>query len=77
MSIQRLSDRGGKYLVRWREGGRQRSQLFDRKGDAEVFELEIKRRKQLGTLAASVMLSRTTLSELCRTSGGRAMRSRT
>jgi hypothetical protein len=42
------------WEVRWREAGRgsrQRQRSFDRKGDAETFEREVKRRKQLGELA--------------------------
>jgi hypothetical protein len=34
--------------VRWREGGKQRSRTFDRKGDADTFDREVKRRLQLG-----------------------------
>ena len=42
------------WQVRWRDGGRdspRRQRTFDRKGDAETFEREVKRRKQLGELA--------------------------
>jgi integrase len=42
------------WEVRWREGGRdsrRRQRTFDRKGDAETFDREVKRRKQLGELA--------------------------
>jgi site-specific recombinase XerD len=42
------------WEVRWREGGRdsrRRQRTFDRKADAETFEREVKRRKQLGELA--------------------------
>lgn len=63
MSIRRRPERGNQYEVQWREGGRSRAKLFARKGDAEAFELDIKRRKQLGPLASSVMMSRLTLSE--------------
>lgn len=68
MSIHKRPDRprpDGKpsYQVKWREGGRQRSRMFDRSGDAEAFELEIDRRKQLGPLAGTVMVSRMTLAE--------------
>lgn len=45
MSVQRDRDR---WRVRWREGGRQRSRSFDRKGDADLFDREVKRRLQLG-----------------------------
>jgi integrase len=45
MSVQRDRDR---WRVRWREGGRQRSRSFDRKGDADLFDREVRRRLQLG-----------------------------
>ncbi|MGB0093168.1 MAG: hypothetical protein WBP81_11635 [Solirubrobacteraceae bacterium] len=62
MSIQ-WNRRAVKWEVRWREGGKQPSRLFDRKGDARAFELEIDRRKQLGALAPGVMQSKMTLAE--------------
>jgi integrase len=41
--------RNGKWQVKWQEpGGRQRSRTFDRKGDADRFDAEVRRRKQLG-----------------------------
>lgn len=49
-SIRRIDE----WEVRWREAGRgsrRRQRTFDRKGDAETFEREVKRRKQLGELA--------------------------
>ena len=42
------------YRVRWRPGGRGstfHSRVFDRREDAERFETEVLRRKQLGDLA--------------------------
>ncbi len=42
------------YRVRWRPGGRGstfHSRVFDRREDAERFETELRRRKQLGDLA--------------------------
>lgn len=53
----------GKYEVRWLEDGRHPSRLFDRKGDADAFDLEKKRQRQLGALAPTVMRSRITLAE--------------
>jgi hypothetical protein len=53
----------GKYEVRWLEGGRHPSRLFDRKGDADAFDLEKKRQRQLGALAPTVMRSRITLAQ--------------
>jgi integrase len=43
------------------EGGRHRSRTFERHGDAEAFETDIKRRRQLESLAVSVLQSRVTL----------------
>lgn len=67
MSIRRhpINERDTRkgYEVMWREGGRQRSRMFDRKGDADAFELDVKRRQQLGPLASTVMVSRMTLAE--------------
>jgi integrase len=40
--------RGKKWQVKWREGERQRSRTFDRKGDADTFDREVSRAKQLG-----------------------------
>jgi integrase len=43
-------NRGHVWEVRYREGGRHRSRVFDRKADAEDFQADVRRRKQLGTL---------------------------
>ena len=56
------------YRVRWRIGGRgtrEQVRSFDRRADAERFETEMRRRKQLGELA-SVKPSRVTLDEFAR-----------
>lgn len=42
----------GKWRVKWRAGGCQRSRTFDRKGDATTFDAEMKRRLQLGPALA-------------------------
>lgn len=63
MSIRRRPDRNRGYEVRYREGGRERSRTFTRKGDAEVFEADVKRRRQLGPIAAGVIMSRITVAE--------------
>lgn len=60
MSIQK---RGSRYLVRWREGGQQPGRTFARRRDAEAFELDLKRRAQLGALAPGVLQSRVTLAQ--------------
>ncbi len=46
------------YLVRWREDGRQRGRRFTRKGDADAWDREVKRRQQLGPLAVQQMTSK-------------------
>jgi integrase len=51
------------YQVEWREGGRKRSRLFRRSGDADAFDLEVRRRRQLGPLAGTVIQSQLTLAE--------------
>jgi integrase len=64
MSIHKRPN--GKFEVKWRDGGRGapiRSRTFERAGDAEAFELDVKRRKQLGSLAPSVLQSKQTLAE--------------
>lgn len=43
--------RPGVWVVRWREGGRNRQKLIGRKRDAEAFDADIKRLKRLGSLA--------------------------
>ena len=58
---------GQQAEVRWEEGGRHRSRTFERWGDAEAFEDEIKRRKRLGPLAGSVIQTEMTLGEFVRT----------
>jgi hypothetical protein len=49
VSVQK---RGTGYVVRCREGGRQLSRSFDRRGDAVVFETDVKRR---GSSARSLL----------------------
>jgi integrase len=66
MSIRKRPDRGNQYEVRWEEGGRHASRLFTRKGDATAFELDVKRRKQLGPLAGTVIQSHVTLTDFVR-----------
>jgi hypothetical protein len=46
------------YRVMWREDGRQRSRGFDRKRDAEAWDAEVKRRRQLGPLAVAQLTER-------------------
>jgi hypothetical protein len=45
--------RGDKWTVRYREGGRNHARTFDRKRDAERFDAETTRRRQLGGLVGS------------------------
>jgi integrase len=39
------------YTVRWRDGARNRQRSFDRRADAQRWDGEVRRRRQLGTLA--------------------------
>ncbi|MBV8940548.1 MAG: hypothetical protein JO321_14460 [Solirubrobacterales bacterium] len=48
MSVQR---RGKAWVVRWKEGKRHRQRTFDRAEHARLFDGELRRRRQLGTLA--------------------------
>jgi integrase len=50
VSVKRRADTK-QWEVRWRENGRNRSRSFASKGDANAFEVEVQRRKRLGTLA--------------------------
>jgi integrase len=54
VSVERVKRSGRKdgWKVRYRDAaGRARAQNFDRKDDAEAFDLEVRRRRRLGTLA--------------------------
>jgi integrase-like protein len=46
-----IYQRGRIWVVRYREGGRQRSQSFDKKADAEAFRIDRRRARQLGAHA--------------------------
>ena len=53
MSIERIErKRGAGWRVRWREAGRNRARVFDRKADAVAFEAETRRRARTGDLVA-------------------------
>ena len=60
MSIHAETHKDGRryYKVRWREGGSNRSRSFDRRADAKAFEAELRRRRQLGTLAVQQLTER-------------------
>jgi len=45
-------------MVRWRENGSNRGRRFDRKSDADAWEREIRRRRQLGPLALAQLTTR-------------------
>jgi integrase len=52
MSVQRVQRHGRvRWEVRWREQTRHRSRLFDRRADAQAWDIEVRRRRQLGALA--------------------------
>lgn len=63
MSVEKRVRRDGSaaWVVRWREMGKQRAKVFDLKRDAERFDLEARRRRQLGSY---VDRGRSTLSDL-------------
>jgi integrase len=44
--------KGARWVVRYREGDRNRSRSFGRKGDAERFDVEVSRRRELGVLGS-------------------------
>src|SRR4051795_6247609 len=48
VSVRRREN--GKYEVRWRQGGRRYSRTFDRRRDADRFDVELRRRLQLGAV---------------------------
>lgn len=48
MSVHKLKN--GKYATRWRQYGRNHSRTFDRAGDANALDREVKRRLALGEL---------------------------
>jgi integrase len=59
VSVQRVERRGRvRWEARWREGTRNRSKLFDRRTDAQAWDAEIRRRRQLGPLALTQLTSR-------------------
>ncbi len=51
MSITTLPN--GKHAVRWRSGGKQRSKTFTRLSDAQRFDVDTRRRLELGDLVLS------------------------
>jgi integrase len=56
VSIYKTS--AGTYAVRYREGGKQREKRFTRKGDAERWDTDRKRRRDLGPRMAADVLDR-------------------
>ena len=60
MSVRK---RGKRFEVRWVEGSRKLSRSFIRAEDARAFDVDVRRRKQLGALAPTVIQSRKTLGQ--------------
>ncbi|MGO9888952.1 MAG: tyrosine-type recombinase/integrase [Solirubrobacteraceae bacterium] len=60
MSVHTITRKDGSrgYEVRWREHGRQRSRAFKVKKDAETWDTEVTRRRQLGPLAVQQLTVR-------------------
>jgi integrase len=52
MSVHKVRRKDGAtvFVARWREGSANRQRTFDRKRDAELFEGDLRRRRQLGSL---------------------------
>jgi integrase len=60
MSIRRHERPGRvRWEVRWLEHGRNRSRTFDRQGDAQQWDSELRRRKQLGPLVVAQLTTTT------------------
>jgi site-specific recombinase XerD len=55
---------GGRWRVKWRENGRQRSRMFDRKKDAVEFDEQIRLLARQGELAHELRKRRTTVAEM-------------
>ena len=69
IAARKASDGRTRYIVRYYENGRRgakRQRTFDRRADAERFETEIRRRRQLGQLAAEVLGSDQTVHDFIR-----------
>lgn len=62
MSVHPLTRKDGSrgYEVRWREHGRQRSRAFSLRKDADAWDREVTRRRQLGPLAVQQLTTRST-----------------
>ncbi|TMK41131.1 MAG: hypothetical protein E6G56_04470 [Actinobacteria bacterium] len=52
MSVHKIKRRDGTpaFVVRWREGVANRRRTFDRRRDADLWDAEVRRRRQLGAL---------------------------
>ncbi|HUR85104.1 MAG TPA: tyrosine-type recombinase/integrase [Solirubrobacteraceae bacterium] len=50
MTVANGKKSNGKWVDRWREGGRHRQRTFERRGDRDAFRMERIRRQQLGGL---------------------------
>jgi integrase len=60
MSVQKRPN--GNWEVRWRENGRSRSRTLSRRRDAQLFDAEVRRRREMGGLE-QLTAGRTTLCE--------------
>jgi integrase len=60
VSVHPIIRKDGKraYKVRWRERGRNRARTFTLKRDADAFDREVERRRQLGALAVQQLTNR-------------------
>jgi integrase len=63
MSVHRITRQGKpRWVVRWREAGRNRQRTFDKRSDAVAWEAQTRRRRQFRG-AAELAAERTTLAE--------------
>ncbi len=60
MSVHRITLKDGRptWKVRFRQDGANRSRSFARRSDAQAFESELRRRRQLGALATQQLTER-------------------
>lgn len=64
MSVHQTTRNGQRrYVVKWRENGRQRSKSFDRRGDADEYDAKIRLLRAQGDLAHELSRRRATVSQ--------------
>lgn len=65
MSVQKTSRNGlTRYVVKWREAGQSRSRTFDRRGDADDYDRQLRLLRQQGELAGELQKRRLILNDI-------------